>query len=466
MPGAASLLILRNPDSPEVYWVQRRLTDRFLSGFHAFPGGKIDPEDLAAVEGDPVQAARVAAIRETLEETGPNALSFLEQGWPYKSDLHRLTPAGCWSSPPYLGLVFDTHYFAVWDEVAQPVVHLANPELEAGAWIRPAEALAAWRRSEVLLAPPTQALLLALASWSGAHQPAFLKADGASGECLRYSQIRPDITLFPMRTPTLPPATHTNTYLIGGSEFLLVEPASPYTEERRALQAHLDARMAEGHHLRGIFLTHHHHDHIGAVAHFASLYQVPVMAHHETANRVPFTVDELYDQGDKIQLSDGVILDVHHTPGHAPGHLCLVHRGCGTAVVGDMVAGLGSILVEPVDGDMAAYLDSLARLRKLGLSCLLPSHGPGIGGADEKLTEYITHRLNRERLTIDALNAGKSSLTALLEVVYADVPSMLRTGPGGGLAGASLKAHLIKLCDEGRAIQLGEESWSVGPLPT
>ena len=171
-------------------------------------------------------------------------------------------------------------------------------------------------------------------------------------------------------------------------------------------------------------------------------------------------MDEFYDEGQTIELAGGIYLDVYFTPGHAPGHLCLVHRGCKTAIVGDMVAGIGSILVEPNDGNMAQYLHSLRRLRTLGLSCLLPSHGPAIGGPDEKLTEYINHRLHRESRVVAALLGGAQTLTELLETVYADVPPVLRSGPSGGLAGASLRAHLIKLCDEGLAIQLGEESWN------
>ena len=463
MAGAASLIILRNAEAPEVFWVQRRKTDRFLAGFHAFPGGKIDDDDLRLAQGDPSKAARIAALREAFEETGPAALSIGEARALEDDVVDAMIPAGQWSSPPYLGTSFDTYYFVIWDDSAAPEVRDSNPELEDGAWIRPQDALDAWERSEVLLAPPTHGLLKALAKGAGQNPARFYDEIGARGEPILWSQIRPDITLFPLRTPTLPPATHTNTYLVGNGEFLLVEPASPYADEKDQLEAHIEARQAKGDRLRGIFLTHHHHDHIGAVGYFSERYNVPIMAHPETAKRVPFDVDELFHQGDSIHLDGGPILDVHFTPGHAPGHLCLVHRGSKTAIVGDMVAGRGSILVEPVDGNMAQYLESLAHLRRLGLTCLLPSHGPGIGGPKEKLSEYIDHRLHREQLVTDALEDGLSTLEDLLSVVYADVPAFLRSGPGGGLAGASLKAHLIKLCAEGRAIQCDVESWKVGP---
>ena len=128
-------------------------------------------------------------------------------------------------------------------------------------------------------------------------------------------------------------------------------------------------------------------------------------------------------------------------------------------VVGDMVAGLGSILVEPNDGDMTDYLESLRRMITYNPSCLLPSHGPPIGGAIEKLEQYIEHRLARESSIVDVLRGGETDFMAILALVYADVPAVLRGGPGGGIAGLSLRSHLIKLEREGRVGRV-DDQWS------
>ena len=110
-----------------------------------------------------------------------------------------------------------------------------------------------------------------------------------------------------------------------------------------------------------------------------------------------------------------------------------------------MVAGLGTILVDPDEGSMALYLQSLARVKALEPTALLPSHGGVIGGAREKLDEYVAHRLWRESRVLDAVGEAPRSLDTLLPLAYADVaPSVFP------IARMSLRAHLVKLVDEGR----------------
>jgi glyoxylase-like metal-dependent hydrolase (beta-lactamase superfamily II) len=134
-----------------------------------------------------------------------------------------------------------------------------------------------------------------------------------------------------------------------------------------------------------------------------------------------------------------------HTPGHDPGHLVYLDLETRAVIAGDLVAGLGTILVDPDEGSMALYLQSLARVKALTPSALLPSHGGVIGGAREKLDEYVAHRLWREGRVLDAVGDAPRSLDALLPLAYADVaPSIFP------IARMSLRAHLVKLVDEGR----------------
>lgn len=464
----ASLVLIRRPRDPEVYWVRRAPHDRFLSGFHAFPGGRVDPGDGA----QPEAAARHAALRETAEETGWLPGGRLDRSLRAKirrgegrlpvdveAVARRLVPVGVWQAPPYLVARFLTRFYAlVVGDDADPRVDPGDPELDAGAWIRPADGLAAWARGEVLLAPPTRWLLTRLAE--GPLTEDGLRTPGRFAHTPPDdSPISPALTLFPLRTPTLPPATHTNCYIVGQRELLVVEPAAGDPGEQARLDRFLDARIAAGATVRGIALTHHHHDHVGGVAHLARRLKVPVMAHRLTAERIDHPVQVLLDEGDAIALDGGPTLDVLHTPGHAVGHLCFVTRDTRDAIVGDMVAGVGSILVVPGEGHMGQYLDSLRRLRALGLRTLLPSHGPAIGGADHKLDEYVAHRLDRERQVLDALAVGPADLKTLVDRVYTDVPPMVKAGPDGGLAGLSLRAHLEQLERQRRA-RLDGGIWS------
>lgn len=480
MIETASLIIARNPSDPEIFWVRRADHDRFLSGFHAFPGGRVDSTD-AAGQSTPEAALRVAALRETLEETGwlpgvgrvePSIraaarageleLATLLESLGATLAIDALQPIGLFRAPPYLVTAFRTHMFLLWADEADPRVDAGDPELAEGAWIRPADALAAWHAGEVLLAPPTRLLIEAMADGALADPARFAAITEGDGEGYAAdSAIRPHLTLFPVRTPTLPPATHTNCYIIGHDELLVVEPASPEPTERARLDAWLDARIAAGAKVRGIALTHHHHDHIGGVRHLAERLGVPVMAHPITAELVPFPVDELLVEGDVVELAGGITLDVVHTPGHASGHICFIDRHTRDVVVGDMVAGVGSILVVPGDGDMRLYLDSLRRLIEQRPATLLPSHGPAIGGARHKLEAYIAHRLDRERQVLDALAVGAADLRTLVDRVYTDVPAFAKAGPAGGMAGMSLRAHLDALVAEGRAHH-ADGQWALG----
>jgi glyoxylase-like metal-dependent hydrolase (beta-lactamase superfamily II) len=144
-----------------------------------------------------------------------------------------------------------------------------------------------------------------------------------------------------------------------------------------------------------------------------------------------------------------------HTPGHAPGHLCFFDEGAGALVAGDMVASIGTIVVEPDDGgDMIEYLASLEKLRALGAKSLLPAHGPPIVGADAvdaKLSFYIAHRLEREGRVLAALSDIPQTIEELTPPAYPDVPPTIYP-----LAARSLLAHLLKLEREGRAARDGD----------
>jgi glyoxylase-like metal-dependent hydrolase (beta-lactamase superfamily II) len=190
--------------------------------------------------------------------------------------------------------------------------------------------------------------------------------------------VAPGVQSFAARTPTLPPATHTNSYALGERDVLLVEPATPYDDERREWLEWARGLASNGRGIVGLFVTHHHVDHVGGTAFLASALGIPVWAHAETAARLPHVeVDRLLSEGQSITL-DGPTSqrwEVLHTPGHAPGHLCLHEPELGHVVVGDMVASVGTILIAPGDGDMREYLTQLERLASQGAVTALPPPG-------------------------------------------------------------------------------------------
>jgi len=257
-------------------------------------------------------------------------------------------------------------------------------------------------------------------------------------------QVAPGIRVLALRTPTLPPAAHTNIYLVGEGPVAVVDPGSPYPDQ----QAVLDAVLAETG-VAMVLLTHHHGDHTGGAAAVARRWGVPIAAHAATARRLAGRVEvtQLIEDNEVVHGATAIF-----TPGHAEGHLCFEVGGA--TIAGDMVAGLGTILIDPSEGDMTLYLASLERLLARPRTRLLPAHGPTIEDGPAKLAEYLAHRRMRETRVEQAL-ASPGTLDELVSVVYSDTPKAL-----WALAQRSLLAHLDKLLREGRARDLGDGRWS------
>ncbi|MGO8998774.1 MAG: MBL fold metallo-hydrolase [Polyangiaceae bacterium] len=271
---------------------------------------------------------------------------------------------------------------------------------------------------------------------------------------LRPRDLSRSIAMVAARTPTLPPATHTNSYALGARDVLLVEPATPYAGEQRAWIAWARALPSQGRRPVAIVATHHHADHVGGIDVLATELDLPVWAHAETAARVPHVeVARRLEDGDEIVL-DGPVPErwtVLHTPGHAWGHVCLWDEDSRAVVVGDMVASKGTILVAPGDGDMRVYLEQLERLAGLDARLALPAHGDPIDAPTALFRRYIKHRGMREAKTLASLPAtideGRT-LEELVPIAYDDTP--IRMWP---IARLSLASHLAKLAEEGSAIE-------------
>jgi glyoxylase-like metal-dependent hydrolase (beta-lactamase superfamily II) len=141
-----------------------------------------------------------------------------------------------------------------------------------------------------------------------------------------------------------------------------------------------------------------------------------------------------------------------HLPGHTRGHVCLIEDQSGAVIAGDLVAGTGTVIIDPPEGDMAAYLASLDRLLGENPGAIFPAHGPVVPGGALKLEQYRAHRLEREERVLAALSKqeGPASPAQLVPAAYPDVaPEMYP------YAERSLLAHLYKLEKEGRVLRSG-----------
>ncbi len=203
----------------------------------------------------------------------------------------------------------------------------------------------------------------------------------------------------------------TNTYVFGS---IAIDPG-PDDE------GHL-AEVAAASSIELILLTHRHPDHSAGASKLSEMTGASVMAF-----------------GDGIADGDEFSgLVAVHTPGHAPDHVCFWYEESRTLFSGDLIAGEGSIMVAPPEGNLAHYMASLEKVRKLSPSRILPGHGPEAGAA--KIEEYIAHREEREAQVVAALEAGAETLAEIVALAYPEVPPRMRPYPE-----LSAAAHLEKL---------------------
>ena len=481
---AAAIVLLRhppNPTDPEVYLVRRSEKLAFLGGFYAFPGGQFDSNDAQApvencADPDTLMAISCAA-RELFEETGillarggetltsgqrVSLLDDLQSGrmsWPAMLKHYNLhldagdfTFVGRWLTPPFSARRFDTWFFLVnCPPKQQP--NVIQGELETGEWTSAKSAYERWQRSEILAVPPTLHALKTLAGGlTNDLVERFLSVPHAHGEPVRRIEFRPNYICFPVRTPTRPPATHTNCYLIYTSQVaLVIDPGSPYEDEQQALAGCVDTLMAERRKVILILLTHVHPDHIGGVnalrSHLGK--DIKVAAHSLTAEALPEDIraDVLLNDNEVLELEGepSIVLRVMHTPGHARGHLCLHDSGTGTLISGDNIVGLGSVLIDPPEGDMRDYLKSLRRMQALpNLSVIFGGHGPAMANPQSKIAEYISHRLEREQKILQAIREGATTPKEIVARVYTDVSPKAHA-----MAERAVLAHVKKLESDG-----------------
>lgn len=494
---AASVLLCGGPDHSQVFLVQRGQHLRFFGGFWAFPGGKVATEDaqIPLHTRDPelglppeIHPYVVTAVRELFEETGvlvardekgkshpflPNldlvrremlagrldfARALRELRLSLWADDFRLV--GKITTPAFVPLRFATTFLVTRLPPGQQAVVWPG-ELTTGRWASPAAKLEAWTRGQCLVSPPTVMVLQAIEGDGPLAAPQQLGPLWGRLEAGAIHPIffAPRVQLIPMRTPALPPTTHTNAYLVGHDPAYLFDPGPNDPDEQQRLFELLDERCSAGMKLAGIVLTHHHPDHIGAVQACKERYRVPVLAHPLTARSLQdkVAVDAWLTDGDRLELGtrpDGSglwHLAALHTPGHAAGHLAFWDPYYRLLFAGDMVSTLTSVAIVPPEGDLRQYLASLRRLLEYPARLLLPAHGGASSQPQQTILECLEHRARREQQLLAALGPRPRRIAELTRELYRGLPNELLA-----LAERQVLAALLKLQQEGRAEQVGQ----------
>ena len=463
----AASLIAVDRGAERLLWVRRSEANPFLGGFHSFPGGRHSAEDGPLSDDTDsaphlVTMARCAA-RETFEETGllvgftgtPPPREEQErvrrevlagapfwaavEAWGLSFEPSALTPCGRWITPHFSRARFNTNFFLIETATTEPP-DVWPGELESGAWVDPKEALGLWEEDRIVLAMPTLHTIQVLAAGMHGLPGRLHEIPEANGIPSRCVHVRPAITMIPLRSDTIPPATHTNAVVVGDGDVVIVDPGTSDPEELVGLDRVVKEALQPGGRVLAVLLTHRHRDHVAGVEVVRDRYQAPVWAHHLVGDRV--WLDRELHEGETIELPGRHPrrLRVLETPGHSRSHLAFHEETSSTLIAGDLVSGLGTVVIDPPEGNLRDYLASLERVRALGLRTLIPGHGPPNRGVDTTLEALIRHRQMRERRVLRALEGGPLPEDSLRDEVYSDTP-----GADPALALRTLRAHLEKL---------------------
>ena len=429
----------------DLYISRRQVHLTSFSGFQAFAGGKVDKGESEAALAHPLLQAHPprlinALFREVREELGFDLEAAFAEG-----DALSFDEMGVALTPPFASVRFNTHFFRI-DLRRRPAFKFQISEIESGDWYQPAQLLAAYERGELLVAPPTLAVIRTLAD-----DPAALKIDNFRDFDLAdipvFETLR-GVRHYFVLSNTLPPADRTNCFLLGDDDAhrILVDPSPKSREELDRLCAQV-AKVG----FHEVFLTHHHPDHHEYADEMARRFQVPVAMSRDTETRIRSKQPSFFDGLDVRHYADGDVvtrwlghpLRVIAVPGHDEGQLALMPDNGAFCIVGDLIQGVGTVVISAPEGDMAKYFASLEKVIALAPKVIYPSHGTALGGTFY-LEQALKHRRAREA-QVRALTLAGRSIDEMLAEIYVGIDPRLMP-----LARVNIESHLVKLRAEGQ----------------
>ena len=273
----------------------------------------------------------------------------------------------------------------------------------------------------------------------------------------RLEQLEPGIARVLAHNPSAFTYFGTQSYLLGEHEVAVVDPGPDLPEHLDALRDAIGDRK-----LIAIMCTHTHRDHSPAARPLAERTGAPIigcapLALETVGPRADASFDGDYvparvlQDGDTIQ-ADGKAITAVATPGHTSNHLCFAY---GDALfTGDHVMGWSTTVVVPPDGDMAAYMASLDKLRGRQDRIYYAAHGEPVGNPQQYVRHLMGHRMQRERQILKLVGEKARTIPDIVANAYPGLDPRLTAAAGG-----SVLAHLVDLERRG-LVEQQQDLWT------
>lgn len=425
----------------EVLLVQRHVNAPAFPGYWACPGGKVEKDESpppAREDFCGLEAECLAALQRELHEE-------------LDIDIYRLpckvSHLGNVVTPSSAPRRFDTDFFRI-DLEQKPDITLDTHEHLCMRWAKPATFWQEYQRGDLLCVAPLQRLLECLTERPDASTVPDLSF--RPGQEFGLDLVEPihGLRILPLRSNTLPPATHTNAFILGDdiSQSALVDPSPANAEVYAQLTGFLDSWGRPG----CIFITHHHPDHHERSTQLAREFGLPMKMSAQTHENILRRWGSEHFNGVEVQfLEDGDVLciclghpvRVVAVPGHDNGHLALMPDSAQWMIVGDLYQGVGTVVIGKPEGSMRDYFNSLNKVIALQPKVTVPSHGVALPGTLQ-IEKTLAHRQQRED-RIRALHDAGNDVDAILASEYASVPTALWP-----LARMNIEGHLEKIAED------------------
>ena len=270
-------------------------------------------------------------------------------------------------------------------------------------------------------------------------------------------QLEPGIARVLAHNPSAFTYYGTQTYLVGTNQLALIDPGPDLAEHLDALEEAIGGRPVVA-----IMCTHTHRDHSPAARPLAERTGAPVIGcaplaletvgpRADAAFDGDYAADRVLGDGETVDVDGDSIVAVA-TPGHTSNHLCFAYRGA--LFSGDHVMGWSTTVVVPPDGDMAAYMTSLDKLRKRDDRVYYPAHGPAVENPAQYVRHLMGHRMQREKQILRLVGEMPRDIPDIVVNAYPGLDPRLVTAAGG-----SVYAHLLDLERRG-LVEPQEERWT------